>query len=411
MMRRYLVVIVIMLMAGSIRAEDWPRYRGPEGNGVSKETGLLKAWPAGGPKLLWSAPLGIGYSSVAVAAGRVFTMYQDGQGQWVAAFNEKSGDLLWKTQTGPIYRDREGWHGTRATPTVEGERVWVNDSNGIAACLNVADGKVVWKKNILEIAGNTVPRDKWWGMAQSPFVYRDLVVFNPGGDKGAAFLALNKNTGAVAWKSGNDFPGYSTPVISRAGGVEHLVFVDGTDLVGIRPADGKILWTAPWGSMNHLNAVSPIAWDDKVFISGGYVHGAMVVQLDMKNEANPARELWTTRAMQCYFHTPIKLGDCIYGYRMDDMVCIDTAGSLKWEDDNDDMPKMAQMTFADGLFYVLGEDGTLALAQLTPAGCKKISEFVFSEGESRWAAPVVANGRLFLRDEKKLYCYDVKALK
>lgn len=405
MMYRYLALLGMLLAMSVARAEDWPRFRGPDNNGISKEKGLLQSWPAGGPKILWTAPLGKGYSSMAVAAGRVYTMYQDDRNQYAIAFDEKSGKFLWKTATGPIYTCGTSHNGPRATPTVEGERVYALDGNGVAVCLNVADGKEIWKKNILELAS---VENIEWGMAQSPFIHGDKILFNPGG-RNAAFMALDKKTGNVIWKNGNGIiAGYATPVISKAGGVEQIVFLTGREMTGVRPGDGAVLWSYPWVSMYNLNATSPIVWDDMVFVSAGNSHGAAVIKLDMKNASNPVAEQWNSSALVCHFQLPIMVGDHIYGNKMSDPACTDRNGKTKWED-NGSLPSKCQMTYAEGLFYLYGEGGTIALARLTPTGAEKLGEMNISPGSQRWALPVVANGHLYVRDDKQLYCLDVKA--
>lgn len=406
-MFRYLA-IALFIVATVARAEDWPRFRGPGNNGISKETGLLKAWPTGGPKVAWTAPIGTGFSSMSVAGGRVYTMYQDGEGQFVTALDEKTGKPAWPApvRTGDVFIDRrDGYHGPRSTPTVDGGRVYALDANGVAVCLNAADGKLVWSKNILGLTGGA---NNKWGMAQSPFIYGNNVIFISGGDCRSLFIALNKTTGETVWKSGSGIGAYNTPVISRAGGVEQLVFVTGTELTGIRPADGKILWTYPWRSTNDLNAISPVVMDDKVFVSGGYYHGTAAVKLDM-TKPNPAAELWESRDLMCYVQLPVLVGNCLYGYSMGTGTCIDTDGKLKWQDEEGKLPPRAQLIYADGLFYIWGENGAFAVARMNPAGAQLLGSIELGSGSHNWGVPSLANGRFYARDERQIYCIDVTA--
>lgn len=403
---RHLVALIAILFVTSARAEDWPRYHGPDNNGISKETGLLKSWPAGGPTKLWTAPLGIGYSSIAIANGRVYTMYQDAEKQYVVAFDEKTGKPLWKTATGPIYDARDAHDGPRGTPTVDGEFVYVLDGNGELMCANVADGKPVWQKNILKLAGSA---NITWGISQSPFIVGEMLFVNPGGDNNSAFMAINKKNGETIWKIGNGLEGYSTPVVSKAGGIEQLVFAAGKEVAGVRMKDGKVLWSFPWVTKYDVNAASPIAWEDMVFVSSGYRHGAKLVKLDM-SKPNPVVPIWENSSIQAHFGTPILMDGYLYGYREQILTCVDyKTGTVKWVDEERELPGKGQLTYAEGLYYILGEKGTMVLAELTPKGAKKISEYEISPGSERWAPLAIANGRLYMRDEKQLYCMDIKA--
>ncbi len=412
MMYRYLALLGIVLTAGVARAEDWPRFRGPDNNGISKEKGLLQAWPAGDPKILWTAKLGYGFSSMAVSQGRIYTMYQDkieGDGaQYVTCLDEKTGKPLWPApvKTGPYFYDsRDRFHGPRSTPTVEKDRVYALDALGNAVCLNAADGKLVWARNILELTGGV---NNKWGMAQSPFIYGDTVIFISGGSCSSLFIALNKNTGETVWKCAEGGIGaYDTPVLARIGGVEQLVWVTGDLLVGLNPKDGKILWRYPWNSTNDLNSVSPLVWDDKAFVSGGYWHAGEAARID-PGKANATR-LWQNEDLTCYMQLPILLGDCIYGFNMQVAACVDVNGATKWREN--ELPAQSQLIYADGLFYIWHQSGTFTLARLSPSGAQILGSMDVAPGNHNWSIPALANGRLYLRsyDAQQVYCIDVKA--
>jgi outer membrane protein assembly factor BamB len=387
-------------------AADWPHYLGPDYDGMSRESGLLKTWPEDGPKVLWETPIGIGYSSFAVADGRAFTMFQDDGGQYVVALDEKDGHELWRYQTGPIFTDYTNHNGPRATPTVDGDLVYAIDGSGVTVCLQAADKKEIWKKNILELAG---AENATWGISQSPFISGDVVIVNPGGDQDSAFMALNKKTGDVIWKSGKGVSGYATPVAFKSGGVEQFVILTNESLVGVAAKDGKVLWSHPWKNQSDVNAANPIVLDDMIFISSGYGMGSAVIQVDLA-ATPPVKEVWRSRTLMCHFGTPLLIDGCLYGTNNARVVCADfKTGAVKWQDTARVLPSKPQITRADGLFYLLGEKGTLALAKMDPEKCEKVSEVAIMPGNDRWAVPVVANGRLFLRDDKKAYCLDIKA--
>lgn len=404
---RFLFALLLLVCAVSTQAADWPRYHGPDNNGISKETGLLKSWPAGGPKIIWQKPIGFGYSSISVANGRVFTMFQDDENQYVVAFDEKTGEQLWKAPTGRKYIDprNDGHDGPRCTPTVDGKFVYALDAHGEVVCLNFSDGKPVWHENILTLAGAKNIR---WGMAQSPFIVGKMLILNPGGN-GATYMALDKTNGKVIWKSGNGGAGYSTPVLAKIGGVEQLVFAAGQEVAGVSPKDGKVLWTFPFVNNSRVNAASPIVMDDMVFASSGYRRGSIMLKIDMSNAAQPVTKLWDNRNLECHFGTPILMDGMLYGYKQTDLTCVDfKTGQPKWVDTTE-MPSKGQLTYADGLYYALGEAGEMALAKLTPQGIEKAGSMEISPGRERWAPLVVANGRLFMRDDKQIYCLDIKA--
>lgn len=411
MMFRYLALLGIILAMSAARAEDWPRFRGPDDNCISKEKGLLQSWPSGDPKILWSAKLGLGFSSMAISQGRVYTMYQESErsgDQFVTCLDEKTGKPLWPApvKTGPFFYDsRDYYHGPRSTPTVEKDRVYALDANGIAVCLNAADGKLIWSKDILALTGGA---NNKWGMAQSPYIYGDMVLFISGGSCSNLFIALNKLTGETVWKCNEGGIGaYTTPVISKAGGVEHLVWVAGDQMVGLNPKDGKILWKYPWESTNDLNAVSPLAWDDKAFVSGGYYHAGEAVKIDMSKST--ATRLWQNRSLTCYMQQPILLDGHIYGFDMQIAACVDVNGNTKWREG--DLPAQSQMVYADGLFYIWHQSGTFTLARLTPSGAQILGSMDVASGSHSWSIPALANGRLYVRsyDTQQVYCIDVKA--
>lgn len=405
---RRLLAMFAFMCAASTHAADWPRYHGPDNNGISKETGLLKSWPEGGPKILWQKPLGIGYSSISVARGRVYTMYQDAQKQYVACFDEKTGNELWKAPTGPIFDAYDNHDGPRCTPTVDGDFVYALDGNGELVCLRAADGKVKWQENILKMAG--APNISW-GMAQSPFIVGDKLILNPGGRE-CEFVALNKNDGKIVWKSGGGTAGYSTPVLATIGGVEQLVFFSGRQIAGVRLTDGKVLWTWPWKTGADVNAASPIVLGDMVFVSSDYNKGATVIRIDLA-QPQPASQVWFNHNLECHFNTPILMDGCLYGYKGNNtgvLKCLDfKTGAQKWSDDDGEMPNKGQLTWADGLYYILGQRGDMALARLTPQGFQKLGTMKISPGNERWAPLAIANGKLFMRDDKQIYCLDIKA--
>jgi len=395
--------LVALTLLGSAYAKDWPHWRGPQGDGISQETGLLKAWPSSGPKILWEAPLGAGFSSFAVVEGRVLTQYQTEEGEFLAAFDEPTGKPLWKLRTGDPYIDRQGFHGPRATPTVEDGKVYALDAIGNLVCAEAASGKVIWQKNVLKELGG---QNTTWGLAQSPFIDGPLLYIMAGLSKGNSVAALDKKSGNVVWKALDDLAGYATPVKAVIGGMPQIIFFTGSEIVALTPKDGKKLWSVPWKTMYDINAAMPIVRGDKVFISSGYNTGCALIQVDPK--ATPAvKEIYKNKNMRCKFQTPALLGDYVYGADDNQLRCIkfDT-GEVQWTQQGFEM---ASIMMADGLATIQGQKGNLALAKLTPEKFEKISEFDgLIKGGHCWTPPVVANGKLFIRDVTKMFCLDIK---
>lgn len=393
--------ILIMLVAGATMAKDWPQWRGPVRDGISQETGLLASWPAAGPKVLWHAPLGGGFSSMAVADGRVLTEYQTKEAQWTVALDEKTGQPLWKVQTGKNFAG-SGFPGPRSTPTVDGKNVYIMSPEGDLFCLKAATGKEIWKTNILTTSGG---KNLNWGLATSPLIADGLVLVSGGETKDAVFVALNKKSGKLAWKTQGGSAGYASPIACKIGGKDQVLYFASTGLVSITPKDGKVLWTSPWKTRYDINATTPIVNGDTVFVGSGYGAGCMLVKVDMAAK-EPATQVWKSTIMRTHFTTPVLIGGYLYGFDDNILRCVEyQTGKSMWESGE---YKKGTLVAAGQMLYVLGEEGNLALIKATPEKLEKVSEVKGILGKRCWTMPVIANGRLYIRDETKLVCLDVK---
>lgn len=396
--------LVFCLLAGSLVAvaADWPQWRGPERDGISQESGLLQKWPDGGPPLAWKATgLGEGFASVAVAEGRVITQGQAGGGQAVIAFDEATGQQLWKTSNGDAYLDRRGG-GPRGTPTIDGDTAYVLGSNGSLIALEAATGKQVWATNVLTRfnAGNIN-----WGLSESPLIDGRQLIVNAGGG-GASIVAIDKNNGNVIWKSLDDEAGYSSAMLTEAGGVRQYVLLTGEAAVGVRADNGKELWRYSRVSNSTANIATPVVRGDQVFVSSDYGTGGGLLKLAANGEGVNADEVYFNRDMRNHYNTPVLIGDHMYGYSSRILTCMNFAtGEVAWQDRS---VGKGQVIAADGLLYLLSEDGVVGLAEVTPEGYRERSRFSIPSGEyPTWALPVVANGRLYLREQDTLYAYDI----
>ena len=396
---------ICLLAASSLAiAADWPQWRGVERDGVSKEAGLLQQWPEGGPPLAWKATgLGEGFASVAVSGGRIITQGQSRGGQSVVALDEATGRVLWRTPNGDAYLDRRGG-GPRGTPTIDGETVYALGSNGSLTALEAATGKRLWATNLLRRFN---ARNINWGISESPLVDGRRVVVNAGGG-GASIVAIDKSNGNVIWKSLDDEAGYSSAIVIEAGGVRQYVLLTGEAAVGVRADNGKPLWRYGRVSNRTANVATPITRNGRVFVSSDYGTGGGLLELAANGSGVDAKEIYFTREMRNHYNTPVLVGDHLYGYSSRILTCMNfETGEVAWKDR---AVGKGQVIAADGLLYLLSEDGVVGLAEATPDGYRERSRFSIPRGRyPTWALPVVANGRLYLREQDTLYAYDISS--
>jgi len=398
--------LVFCVLAGSLAAAaaDWPQWRGPERDGISQESGLLQKWPEGGPPLAWKATgLGEGFASVAVAGGGVITQGQAGGGQAVITFDEATGRQLWKAPNGDAYLNRRGG-GPRGTPTIDGDTAYVLGSNGSLIALEAATGTQLWRTNVLQRFN---ARNINWGLSESPLIDGRQLIVNAGGG-GASIVAIDKNNGNVIWKSLDDEAGYSSAMVVEAGGVRQYILLTGEAAVGVRADDGKELWRYRRVSNSTANVATPVVRGDQVFVSSDYGTGGGLLKLAANGDGVNADEVYFNRDMRNHYNTPVLIGDYLYGYSSRILTCMNFAtGEVAWQDRS---VGKGQVIAADGLLYLLSEDGVVGLAEATPEGYRERSRFSIPSGEyPTWTLPVVANGRLYLREQDTLYAYDVSA--
>ncbi|MCU0785381.1 MAG: PQQ-like beta-propeller repeat protein, partial [Verrucomicrobia bacterium] len=272
------------------KAGDWPQWRGPNRDGISKETGWLAKWPPEGPKQLWEASVGVGYSSMSVSQGRVFTMGNVADTDAVSCFDAESGKLLWKHQYPCAAKDPNGFHGTRCTPTVDGNRVYSLSRHGHFFCLDVATGKVIWSKDFKKDFGGVAPK---WGYSGSPLIEKDRVLTEVSA-KEVSVVAFNKLTGAVVWKNGDDRAGYASLIAFDLGGERCFAQFSADHIIGRRMKDGAELWRSPWKTDHGVNAATPIIEGDQMFLSSGYGYGCAL----LKVAPTGTTEVWRNKSMR-----------------------------------------------------------------------------------------------------------------
>jgi len=410
------VSLTVLTAFAQSGGNDWPQWRGPNRDGVSKETGLLKSWPAGGPKLLWKATgLGEGHSTPSVAAGRIYGMGLRGDDEVVWALDAATGKMLWSTRiaAGGTLGGSQGGYGSRSTPTIDGDRAYVVGVQGELACLQVSDGKLLWQKNFVREFGGRVPS---WGYSESPLVDGNKVIATPGGSQGT-IVAFNKLSGDVVWKTllpeGDAEKyrggGYASPIVATVGGQRQYVQFLGGGVVGVAAQDGRFLWRYTSPANRTANIPTPIFRDNAVFAASGYNTGGGLAKLVAGAGGTTVQEVYFTRQMQNHHGGVILVGDYLYGFDGSNLTCLNfQTGEPAWS--NRSVGK-GSLVYADGMLYARSEQGTVGLVEATPTAYVEKGRFEQPERSKApsWPHPVVANGRLYLHDQDILLCYDVKA--
>ena len=377
-------MIGLLAMTLPTRAADWPCFRGPDHDGISKETGWSVTWPAEGPKKLWKAKVGIGFASFAVRAERVYTTGNLKENDVVFCFDANTGAEVWKYSY-PAKLDPKYYEGgPSATPTVDGDRVFTFSKRGVIHCLDAAKGTVIWSKNLMEELKAKMPT---WGFAGSVLIEGDLAIVNIG----TAGAALNKNTGKVVWSSGDEEAGYATAVPCAVGGQRAVALVIRQDVVALGVKDGKELWRFPWKTEYDVNAADPILAGSKVFISSGYNHGGGVFDVSTQ----PANKLWENKNMRNHFNSCVLWQGHLYGVDDNQLRCLDfNAGDVKWTEKS---VGKGSLILADGKLIVLSEKGELMVADASPTAFKPLARAQVLGGKC-WSTPVLANGKIYCRN-------------
>jgi outer membrane protein assembly factor BamB len=383
--------------------DDWPQWRGPRRDGVSAERGLLKAWPQNGPPLAWKTTgAGQGYSSFAVAGGRLYTLGAREDREHVVAFDVASGKRLWDAPHGRRFSNDRG-DGPRGTPTVDGTRVYAFGASGDLTALDAASGKVAWTVNVIrEFGGQNIT----WGLSESPLIAGDRIIVSPGGP-GSSVVALNKTDGKLIWKTEADRAGYSSAVLHELGGIRQAIVFTGQRALGVNIANGRVLWSYDRVANRVANIATPIVRGNHVFLSSDYGTGAALLRLTAAGGGITAEEVYFTREMRNHHASSVLVGDHLYGFSSAILTAMrfDT-GEVAWRDRS---VGKGSLVHADERLYLFSERGVVALAEASPEGYREHGRFSLTTGSlPTWSHPVVSNGKLFLRDQDIIYAYDVR---
>lgn len=388
-------------------AEEWRHFGGPDRDNRSADEGLLKQWPEEGPRLVGTATrLGSGYSSVSVASGAVLTMGSRGDDELVICLDAATLAERWAVRIGATRPDGMG-PGPRGTPTIASDAVYALGANGDMACLALADGRVRWAGNVL---ANSGAANITWGISESPLVDGGRVVVTPGGP-GAAMVAVDAKSGRLLWKAavpGDPQAGYSSIIVVETGPVRQYVNFVHTGVIGVRADTGQFLWGNDASANGTANCSSPVAWKGNVFSASGYGKGGALVRLAGDRRGVTATLAYATKDLKSHHGGLVVDGDHVYGTDEGLLTCLDLrTGQVAWQ--NRSVGK-GSVVWADGLLVLRSEEGPVALVECSPRGYVERGRFTPAHRSDRpaWPHPVVADGKLWLRDQETLTVYDVR---
>jgi outer membrane protein assembly factor BamB len=411
--RRALTAAAVLLALPALSAlgNDWPSFRGPDRTGVSKESGLLKKWSADGPPLVWHVHgAGRGYASLAIVGDRIFTLgdgpsSESDKDEYALCFDRETGKRIW-SQT--------SWQSSRSTPTVDGDRVYFLTPYGQLICYDVADGHERWRKALKEDLGGK--KGDSWGYSESVLIDGDRLICTPGGPQ-ATMVALDKLTGKLIWttvRPGDHGAGHSSIMISDVGGTKVYVQDTASGPMGVRAEDGKFLWSHEIGQAAAAVIPTPVVKGDYVYFSIGYKHGGILFKQIPDADGVKIKQIYPLNPKMANKHGGVVLiGDYIYGDTEDSGIpfCAQLmTGKIMWKKRGSGRGSAA-MAAADGHLYIHFADGTMVLALASPKGYKEVSSFKVPGGGDRpsWSHPVILDGKLYLREQDHILCYDIRA--
>jgi outer membrane protein assembly factor BamB len=408
MQRILLATLAILIIRSPAPAADWPQWLGPARTGASAETGLLTTWPSTGPRVLWKVAGGDGYSAVAVADGRAFTLVQTDKGEQLIALDATNGMRLWEATPHVAFKNMYG-NGPRSTPTIVGDLVYTQSVTGPLSCYEVKTGKRVWEVDLLKEFG---AKNITWGLSASPLVEGELVYALPGAP-GAGVAAFDRKTGRLAWKSGNDKAAYASPIVVTVGGKRQIIFFNAAGLLAVTPEQGKELWRIEWPTEFDCNIATPLViGGDQLFVSSGEEVGCVLYKLAADG---PPTVVWESKGkksvMLNYWANAVAHEGYLYGLSGEfdkriDLNCVDLKnGKLKWSKQGFGK---AAVLLADGHLFLTTKKGDVVLVRATPEKYEEKARLAGFLAETR-TVPTLANKRLYLRDREQIFCLDVGA--
>lgn len=407
----FATIASLLFTALPLQADDWPQFLGPNRNGISTETDLADTFPKQGPELIWRVPLGVGMSNIAVSGGSAVTLYQDAENQILTALDAATGEKKWELPVAPAYENAMG-NGPRATPTVDDGTVFALSGEGVLVAADLATGKEQWSVNTPKTLFGRVMD---YGMASSPLVVGDNIVVQVGSHRGTV-AAFNRTSGKLAWSAENGNAGYSSPILATLAGTRQIVAFAGQEVLGLHPDDGTVLWKHDFETEYDCNTATPVILDDStLLVSAGENHGTAILRIAESDGKLTATADWESlgkeSVLRAEWQTPIVKDGHIYGLDnmgsagpITNLVCVRLADrEMVWSEQRFGK---GNLTLADGKLYVSTMRGELVIVKATPESFQETGRTILL-GMTR-QAPVIANGRFYLRDDKEVICVNAK---
>ncbi len=407
-----LSLLAVAVVAAVANAADWPQFRGPNRDGISKETGLLRKWPAGGPRVVWSVPVAQGYAGAAIVAGRVYHHdYDEKLDEWrVYCRSLSDGKLVWSFAERRNIRPNHGI--TRTVPAVDGKYVFSLDPKCVLHALDAQTGKEIWRKNLVSEYKTMIPP---WYNGQCPLMEEDRIIIATGGE--AILVALDKATGREIWRTPNPdqlLLSHASVMPAVLGGVKQYLYGTLNGPLGVSAKDGKLLWAFP-RKFNVAVAPSPLAVDgERVFMTASYDAGSVMVRVRPNGNTFRAETVFDMKNNEwnSEVHTPIVFRGHMFAVgkkRRGLFTCLSLDGKTVWDSDGKAAFDLGSFLLADGMFFILeGRTGVLRLIEATTAGYKELASAQVLNGPDVWAPMALSDGKLVVRDMTKMVCLDVR---
>ncbi len=392
-------VSLLFLLATTVSAGDWPNWRGPDHNGISKETNIQFDWKKHPPKRLWKTHVGTGFSSIVTSQGKAFTMGNVDDEDILVCIDIKTGKKVWESKYKSKLKANMYEGGPNATPTIGGNLVYTQGKHGDLICWKTSDGSKVWEKNIRKEYNIKIPM---WGLSGSPLIHGDMLIVNAG----LTGLAFNKASGELIWKGENGTAGYSSPVPYALDGQEKVAMFSGKYISAVEAKTGKKLWRHRWKTAWNVNAADPIIQGDKMFISSGYDRGCALLNIG----AGGPKQIWGKEDMKNQFASSVLWQGHLYGTsgnEEDDapLICMEfETGKVKWQQKGF---TVGSLFLVDGTLVILNDGGELVSVKASPSGYNEVSRMKLLSGRC-WTVPTLSNGHLFARNaDGTLVCVDI----
>ncbi len=381
---------------------DWPQWRGAERDGLAQFSPINTTWPEKGLSRLWKKTLGDGFSAVSIWNKRAYTQYSNGYDEILICMNAATGKTLWKARLGASFLSSMGGDGPRSTPTVSQGVVYTMSAFGTVAAHDALTGEDIWRIDLRKDHDGDVPD---WGYATCALLHENMLIIEAGSKSGGLFMALNRTDGSIIWQSGTGKGAYSSPILATIGGENHIIFLTGKDVRGIRLEDGKQLWQTPFPTSYDNNIATPILFDkNKIYVSAGYGTGAMVFAVEQQGGIYTAQEIWRNKVMKNHMSTAVFADGYLYGFDNSILKCIDAnTGEEVWKTRG---YGKGTLLMADGHLIILGEKGKLGIAPISSNGFQEKAAFKAISGRC-WTMPSIADGRIYVRSRFEMACYDI----